>query len=98
MRLDAFTFISRLHFYAYAIFRHGMTKALDHPVLHKAIGSLNVSAEFKLMAKANQFNTLEDVLKEPLDGLPFKKLSGYRMLRELLTVLEQHGLHELMED
>jgi hypothetical protein len=75
-----------------------MTKTLDHPVLHKAIASLDVSMEFKRMASANQFNTLAEILREPLHQLPFKKESGYRMLRELLTFLERHGLHDLIED
>ncbi len=59
---------------------------------------MNLSKEFKAMAKANEFNTLEEILKESLHELPFKKLSGYRMLKEMMDVLEQNGLAELIED
>lgn len=70
----------------------------SHSILQKPIQSLDVSAEFKAMANANEFNTLEEILKEPLHELPFKKQSGYRMLKELLTMLEENGLPELIED
>jgi precorrin-6x reductase len=75
-----------------------MTKTLDHPVLHKPIASLDVSKEFKRMAEANHYTTLAEIVREPLRDLPHKQLSGYRLLRELLTFLEQHGLHDLIED
>jgi len=75
-----------------------MTKELLHPILLKPILTLGVSEEFEAMAKANGYTTLKDVLKEPLYKFPFKPLSGYRMLKELLAILEEHGLDELMED
>jgi hypothetical protein len=50
------------------------------------------------MASANHYKTLEELLWVPLHELPFKKLSGYRMLKELLDVLEENGLSELVDD
>ena len=75
-----------------------MTKELIHPILEKPIHSLNVSKEFKNMASANKFGTLKEVLKESLHTLPFKKQSGYRMLKEMLDILEENGLADLIED
>lgn len=75
-----------------------MTKEFIPPVLHKPIGTLNVSDEFLTMAEANSYNTLDQILKEPLHEIPFKLLSGYRILKELLGILEEHGLENLIED
>lgn len=73
-------------------------KKLTHSILQNPIHSMDVSKEFKTMANANEFNTLNDILKESLHELPFKKLSGYRMLKEMVDVLEKNGLSELIED
>jgi len=75
-----------------------MTKDLVHPLLQQPIDALSVSPEFKDMSKANGFNTLQEILDEPLHELPLKAKSGYRMLRELLDVLQANGLEELAED
>jgi len=75
-----------------------MTKELIHPALQKPITALDVSIEFKEMAKANGYKTLEDILKHPLHSFPFKRLSGYRMLKELIGILEANGLEKLIED
>ena len=75
-----------------------MTEDLLHPILLKPIMTLGVSEEFAAMAKANGYATLKDVLKEPLHKFPLKPLSGYRMLKELLAILEEHGLDKLIED
>ena len=75
-----------------------MIKELIHPILLQPIGELNVSREFKAMAEANEFMTLNDILKESLHELPFKKLSGYLILKEMLLVLEENGLSELTDD
>ena len=75
-----------------------MTNELSNQILQKPIHALNMSKEFKAMAHANKFNTLDEILKESFHELPFMKLSGYRMLRELLDTLEENGLSELIED
>lgn len=75
-----------------------MTQSADHPVLQKPIHSLNVSPEFRAMARANGYKTLEDIIKAPLHDLPEKKKSGYRVLKELLDLLEQFGLSQLIND
>lgn len=75
-----------------------MSKGLTHPILTKPIHSMDVSKEFKAMAEANEFKTLEEMLKESLHDLPNKKLSGYRILKEMLDILEQHGLTAMLED
>lgn len=50
------------------------------------------------MAKANGFKTLRDILDSPLHELPFKPQSGYRMLKELLDILEASSLSTLVEE
>lgn len=75
-----------------------MTKEFIPAILYKPIGSLNVNDEFLTMAEANGYNTLDQMLKEPLHEIPFKLLSGYRILKELLGILEEHGLENLIED
>lgn len=62
------------------------------------IESLSVSYEFKRMARANGFATLQDILDVSLDNLHELSYSGYRMLKELSDVLEQNGLKELLDD
>lgn len=75
-----------------------MTPEITHPILHKDIHGLDVSKEFKAMAKANGYKTLEDVLNYPLHELPFKKISGYRVLKELVDLLTNEGLDYLIKD
>lgn len=75
-----------------------MTQEIIHPILHKAIKNLDVSKEFKAMAKANGYKTLHDILDMPLHELPYKAQSGYRMLREFLDLLSEHSLNELVDD
>lgn len=90
-QLPVFHILSTQNLYA-------MTPEITYPILHKAIKSLDVSREFKAMAKANGFKTLQDILDSPLHELPYKQQSGYRMLKELLDVLEVHSLSFLVED
>lgn len=75
-----------------------MTKDLAHPLLQQPIDSLSVSPEFKVMSKTNGFSTLQEIINEPLHELPLKAQSGYRMLKELLEVLQANGLEDLIED
>jgi hypothetical protein len=74
-----------------------MTQEITHSILHKAIKNLAVSKEFKAMAKANGFKTLQDIVDSPLHEFPFKRQSGYRMLKEFLDILDEHGLNEQIE-
>lgn len=75
-----------------------MTQEITHPILQKAIKNLDVSKEFKAMAKANGFKTLQDILDMPLQELPYKPQSGYRMLRELLHLLDEYSISVLVEE
>lgn len=75
-----------------------MTQEITHPILQKAIKNLDVSKEFKAMAKANGFKTLQDILGMPLHELPYKQMSGYRILKELLDLLEAHSLSSTIEE
>lgn len=68
------------------------------PLLCKPITSLPVTREFKAMARANGYKTLREVLQCSIYQLPHKRLSGYRMLRELLDVLQEHELLYLVEE
>ncbi len=75
-----------------------MTQEITHPILQKAIKNLDVSKEFKTMAKANGFKTLQSILDMPLHELPYKPQSGYRILKELLDLLNEQGLSELVNE
>ncbi len=74
-----------------------MTQEITHPILQKAIKNLDVSKEFKVMAKANGYKTLQDILDMPLHELPYKPQSGYRMLKEFLDIVEVNNLSFLIE-
>jgi hypothetical protein len=75
-----------------------MTQEITHPILQKAIQGMDVTKEFKAMAKANGYKTLQHILDQPLHELPFKKLSGYRMLKEFLDLMDENGLADFMEE
>ena len=75
-----------------------MTPETFHPLLQKSIQGLDFSKEFKAMAKANGYKTLIEILEDPIYDLPTKSLSGYRILKELLDFLDQHGLHSVIPE
>lgn len=75
-----------------------MSKDSANPLFHLPIDSLLISLEFKKMSQANGFATLQDLLKEPLHELPLKPKSGYRILRELLDILQENGLEDFADD
>lgn len=75
-----------------------MTEEITHRILQKTIKNLDVSKEFKAMAKANGYKILQDILDMPLHELPYKPQSGYRMLKELLDLLEAHSLSSTIEE
>jgi len=70
----------------------------NRAVLQEPIQSLSVSPEFKKMARANGFKTIQDILDKALDKLHELPYSGYRMLKELADVLEANGLSSLIDD
>lgn len=67
-------------------------------ILKRTISTLEVSREFKRMAKANGYKTLGDILNTSLNELPRRPQSGYRILKELLDILDENGLMELIKD
>lgn len=69
-----------------------------HPILKEPIQSLPVSSEFKKMAVANGFTTLQDIMDKSLDNLHKLPYSGYRMLKELSDLLQANGLTNLLDD
>lgn len=75
-----------------------MAPETSHPILEKAIQGIDASKEFKAMAKANGYKTLQDILESSLGDLPFKRLSGYRMLKEFLDIIDENGLTVFMKD
>jgi DNA-directed RNA polymerase alpha subunit len=70
----------------------------DYAILEAAIDSLDVSVEFKAMAKENGFFTLGAMLSVPAQTLVRLPKSGYRLLAEFLQLLEQHDLMHLTDD
>lgn len=75
-----------------------MAQQTTHPILAKPIQGMDASKEFKAMARANGYKTLQDIMEISLGDLPFKPRSGYRMLKELLDILDKNGLVRLVED
>lgn len=73
--------------------------SLINPFLQKPIAKLAVSDEFKAMAKANGFKTIGELLERvKMKDFPTLKESGYRMLKELLDLLDKENLFHLVED
>jgi DNA-directed RNA polymerase alpha subunit len=72
--------------------------AINELVLKEPIQTMSVSPEFKRMAGANGFVTLQDILDTSLNDFHKLPQSGYRMLKELANILEQNGLDELLAD
>ncbi len=75
-----------------------MPEPINALVLKEPIQSMSVSPEFKRMAGANGFVTLQDILNRSLNDFHTLPQSGYRMLKELADILEQNGLGELLDD
>jgi hypothetical protein len=75
-----------------------MAQQTTHPILAKPIQGMDASKEFKAMARANGYKTLQDIMEISLGDLPFKPRSCYRMLKELLDILDENGLGRLVED
>ncbi len=75
-----------------------MTRESIDPILRKPIQNLQVSPEFRAMARANGYRTLYDILQWPVYMIPGKKRSGYRIVRELLDILEEHDLLYMLKE
>lgn len=67
-------------------------------VLQTPIADLDVSAALKQMCAANGYGRLSDLLEAPLHTLPLLNQSGYRVLHEVLIILENHDLAYLADD
>ena len=65
-------------------------------ILDKVIKELDFSPEFLIMAEVNDFQTLSDIASRPLYAFHRLPYSGYRMLRELVNLLDAHGLMHLV--
>ncbi|MFY0608535.1 MAG: hypothetical protein JXR10_17595 [Cyclobacteriaceae bacterium] len=61
-------------------------------LLHEPISSLNMSSEFQAMAKANDFNTLYEMMEFKIEELQKIKGFNYRMVAEYVTYFEKNGL------
>lgn len=72
-----------------------MAEPIDRSVLNTPIYRLPVSEDFIIMAKANGFTTLQEILNKPLHEFHTWPQSGYRMLREFMNLLDTYGLMQL---
>jgi hypothetical protein len=75
-----------------------MRKREADSILYQPIRSMNVSKEFKTMARVNGYRTFNDLLKTSAHELPGKEKSGYRILREFLDVLQEHDMMDKISD
>lgn len=62
------------------------------------ISSLELSDEFKEMARTNHFSTLAEMVELRVETLQEMPLFNYRMLAEYVSFLTKHGLDGLIED
>ncbi len=69
------------------------TQLLDQPV-----DRLPVSPEFKQMMRGLEFTTLRNLLQHPAHQLLKMEGFGYRMLKELITLLEKNGLTDWLQE
>lgn len=69
----------------------------QHSILNQKLADSAFSAELKAMAKLNNFDTLADLLATPFHRLHELPLSDYRIVKEILVVLEENGLMGLVE-
>lgn len=61
-------------------------------ILNRPIQELKLSHAFKVMARVNGFRTLQDIFDTSLYDLPFRPLSGYRILKELIDIAAEYDL------
>jgi len=66
--------------------------------LHIPIQFLDLSLEFKEMARINHFSTLSQMVELPVEELQNHQLFNYRMLAEYISFLTKHKLDDLVED
>ncbi len=64
------------------------------PILEYSITQIALSNEFIEMCKVNEFNTLKDILKFPVNALLNKPDFNHRMLIELYSILKMYNLEK----
>ncbi len=69
---------------------------MNHPILVKPIREIPTSMEFQEMAKLNHFENLLQIAQVPVYKLERMPIFGYRMLRELISILETYNLQEIL--
>jgi len=68
------------------------------PVLFKPIREIVSSNEFLDMVECNNFNNLHEIVQIPVHKLLQLPNFGYRMLNELITILEKYGLEDMLRE
>lgn len=66
--------------------------------LHIPIQSLDLSTEFKEMARVNHFHTLSQMVELPIEVLQKLSLFNHRMLAEYISFLTRYEVDDLVED
>lgn len=69
---------------------------MDHPVLLKPIREIPSSKEFQKMAELNHFENLLQIVQIPVYKLERMPTFSYRMLVELISILETHNLQDIL--
>lgn len=70
----------------------------ESPILSSAVEKLPLSEGFKAMAARNGFATVNDIVKTDIGKFAELPGSGYRMLKELMGLLKQHGLEGIVKE
>lgn len=70
----------------------------QHSILNQRIADSDFSTELKAMAKLNNFDTLADLLATPFNRVHALPLSDYRIVKEILVVLDKNDMMNLVDD
>ena len=66
--------------------------------MFKDIHDVAISHEFLLMASENNFHNLNEICKYSIKELMQKPGMNYRMLAELGSILDSHGLIKMLRE
>ena len=70
----------------------------DDSILTKPLDCFALSDEFCEMVRINQFHSLGEIVKMPVSKLLKLPYFKYRVLNELLTILNCYGLMDMVND
>lgn len=70
----------------------------EDSILTKPIDCFALSDEFWEMVRLNQFHTLGEIVEIPVNKLLKLPYFGYRVLNELITILNCYGMMNVLKE